>query len=73
MTAIDRTPGSDSRRSSGRSTPTAQNQLQMTPTAFITIDKKNPLLGAAVSETLQNSQALSKYQKAYKILGGTWG
>merc|ERR1711981_465137 len=33
MTVIDRTPGSDSRRSSGRSTPTAQNQRQMTPTA----------------------------------------
>lgn len=53
MTAIDRTPGSDSRRSSGRSTPTAQNQRQMTPTAFNTIDTKNPLLGAAVNNTSQ--------------------
>ena len=53
MTVIDRTPGSDSRRSSGRSTPTAQNQRQMTPTAFNTIDTKNALLGAAVSKLLQ--------------------
>ena len=50
MTSIDRSPtGPDSRRSSGRSTPTSQVQRQMTPTNFNSIEIKNPLLGAAVS------------------------
>ena len=50
MTSIERSPtGPDSRRSSGRSTPTSQVQRQMTPTNFNSIEIKNPLLGAAVS------------------------
>ena len=50
MTSIDRSPtGPDSRRSSGRSTPTSQVQRQMTPTNFNSVEIKNPLLGAAVS------------------------
>ena len=50
MTSIDRSPsGPDSRRSSGRSTPTSQVQRQMTPTNFNSVEIKNSLLGAAVS------------------------
>ena len=47
---MERSPsGADSRRSSGRSTPTSQVQRQATPTAFNSVEIKNPLLGAAVS------------------------
>ena len=49
MTSMDRSSsGADSRRSSGRSTPTSQVQRQ-TPTNFNSVEIKNPLLGAAVS------------------------
>merc|ERR1712223_1686523 len=53
MTTMDRSStGADSRRSSGRSTPTSQNQRQ-TPTNFNSVEIRNPLLGAAASNTSQ--------------------
>ena len=50
MASLDRSPSAtDSRKSSGRSTPIAQNHRQMTPTSLNTLEVKNSFIGAAVS------------------------
>ena len=63
MTTIDRSSsGMDSRRSSGRNTPTTLSQMKPSPTAFNSmpskgtgIEIKNPLLGAAVSPQIKHN------------------